>query len=213
VTEPTTRERDPAAKRARIAGVALDLFQSQGYAETTIDQIAEAANVGRRTVFHHFASKEAILFDHLMWQREAILERVAARPTSEPLLVSLHAVFRELAQRGFDRPMLEQIRAVLRTEPRLAVEQLSAGSFAWENKLLATLSESRGADYSALEIHAVTAMACGWFLAAVRVHLIQGRPTLLRCFDDVVATCIREGGVHLGPTNPPLCEQESRARR
>jgi AcrR family transcriptional regulator len=211
VTELTTRERDPVAKRARIAAAALDLFQSQGYAETTIDQIAEAANVGRRTVFHHFASKEAILFDHLMWQREVILERVEARPTSEPLLVSLHTVFRELAQRGFDRRMLEQIRAVLRTEPRLAVEQLSAGSFAWENKLLAKLHDKRGADYSALEIHAVTAMACGWFLAAVRVHLIEGRPSLLRCFDDVVATCVREGTVHLPPPEPR--QQESRLRR
>jgi len=41
-------------------------------------------------------------------------------------------------------------------------------------------------------------MACGWFLAAVRVHLIQGRPSLVKCFDEVVATCVRAGSVHFG---------------
>lgn len=197
----STRERDPAAKRARIADAALDLFQSQGYADTTIDQIAAAARVGRRTVFHHFPSKEAILFDHLVWQREVILERVTARPASEPLLVSLHTVLRELADHGFERRMLEQIRAVLRTEPQLAIDQLSAGSFAFENKLIARLQSQRRADYSPLEIHALTAMACGWFLAAVRVHLSQGRPSLVKCFDEIVATSVRAGSVHFGTSS------------
>jgi AcrR family transcriptional regulator len=200
VSEASTRERNPEAKRARIADAALSLFLNQGYTETTIDQIAEAAHVGRRTVFHHFPSKEAMLFDHLAGRRELILEKLRERPSSEPLLVSVHAVLRELAEHGYDPRMLAQIRAVLRTEPRLAVDQLSAGSFAFENKLVAMLQSQRGADHSRLEVHALAAMACGWFLAAVRVHLIQGRPSLVKCFDEVVATCVRAGAVHFGPS-------------
>jgi hypothetical protein len=35
-------------------------------------------------------------------------------------------------------------------------------------------------------------MAVGWFIAATHVYLIEGRPSLLDCFDEVVATCLRE---------------------
>src|SRR5205823_10495710 len=119
---PTTRprERNPAATRARIIEAALDLFRSRGYGETTIDDIAAAAAVGRRTVFQHFPNKAAILLDHFVARREEALEHLAARPVSEPPLVSLHAVIRELCEPGIDRRLLGQIRAVLDTEPQIA---------------------------------------------------------------------------------------------
>jgi AcrR family transcriptional regulator len=63
----------------------MDLFERQGYAATTVDAIAEAAGVGRRTFFHHFASKDAVVFpDH-----EHLVERVDAhlhaQPTDDPI--------------------------------------------------------------------------------------------------------------------------------
>src|SRR5207249_9331338 len=113
VAKSPTSERDPAATRARIAQAALELFEKRGYAETTIDQIAEAARVGRRTIFEHFPTKQAILFDHLVVRRDVALQRLTERPASEPPLVSLHAVVRDLCYEGYDRAFLSQIRAVL----------------------------------------------------------------------------------------------------
>ena len=75
----------------------LQLFVSQGYVETTIDEIAAVAGVGRRTVFRYFPTKEAILFDHLVARRELAVQQLLDRPTGEPVLASLHAVLRELA--------------------------------------------------------------------------------------------------------------------
>ena len=60
MAERTVRDRQARQTRARIAEAALGLFVSQGYAQTTIDQIAEAAGVSRRTVFHHFPAASAI---------------------------------------------------------------------------------------------------------------------------------------------------------
>lgn len=52
------RERKKARTRAAIQDAALDLFQRQGYHETTIGQIAEAAEVSQSTLFRYFSTKE-----------------------------------------------------------------------------------------------------------------------------------------------------------
>ncbi|WP_329490096.1 TetR family transcriptional regulator [Kitasatospora sp. NBC_01246] len=51
--------------RQDLATAAMELFASQGYEETTVDQIAAAAGVARRTFFRYFRSKEEAIFpDH-----------------------------------------------------------------------------------------------------------------------------------------------------
>jgi AcrR family transcriptional regulator len=178
------------ATRKRIAETALDLFQRQGYAETTFDQIAVAAAVGRRTIFRYFPTKEAILVDHLATSREVTLLRLQQRPVAEPLLVSLHTVLRDLAETGYDRRLLAQIRTVLTTQPQLARDELSVGTGQLERKLAEALQDRDGETRSSLEIKAMTLMATAWFTTAVHIYLVEGRPSLLACFDEVVATCL-----------------------
>jgi AcrR family transcriptional regulator len=48
----------------RIADVAMELFVTNGYEATTLDEIAAVAGISRRTFFHYFESKEAILLAH-----------------------------------------------------------------------------------------------------------------------------------------------------
>lgn len=187
-----TPQRNLVATRRRIAETALDLFQRQGYAETTIDQIASAAEVGRRTIFRHFPTKEAILLDHLAIRREVTLQRLQERPSTEPPLVSLHVVLRELADKGYDRRLLAQIRAILTTDPRLARDELSVGSLVFEKKLVEALQRREGEIRPPLDVHAVTFMAASWFVTAIHLFLVEGRRSLLECFDEVVATCARE---------------------
>ncbi|UGQ11769.1 TetR/AcrR family transcriptional regulator [Yinghuangia sp. ASG 101] len=191
MAQTPARERDPLAKRARIADAAFELFGSQGFAETTIDQIAAAARVGRRTVFHHFPSKEAVLFDHLVVRRDAAIRRLRERPSDEPPLISLHALFRESAERGYEDHLVARIRAVVATEPRLAHEQFSLGTREFEQSIVAVLKERPGPVHSALELHALTRMALGWFATAALVYFAEERPSLVGCFDEVVATCTR----------------------
>ncbi len=60
--KPGLRERKKQQTLARIANAALKLFAEQGYDETTLDEIADAADVSRRTIFAYYDSKEEILF-------------------------------------------------------------------------------------------------------------------------------------------------------
>ena len=191
MSEGTVRDQQARQTRARIAEAALGLFVSQGYAQTTIDQIAEVAGVSRRTVFHHFPAKESMLIDQFADRREMALRRLRERPASEPPLVSLHAVLRELCEQGYDRRVLAQIRAVLQSEPRLSGRQFSLGAGPFEKSVMATLSDRLGELRPSVEIRALTFMALGWFLSAVQAYLLEGRPSLVECFDEAVAGCLR----------------------
>jgi AcrR family transcriptional regulator len=195
--------------RSRIAEAALELFVTQGYAETTIDQIAQGAGVGRRTVFRHFSDKEAILFDHLAVRRDFALHRLQERPLSEPALVSLHAVLRELCEQGYDRQLLSQIRAVLAIEPRFATEQLSIGVRAFEDSLIATLQSRLSNRHSDVEVQALTEMAEGWFITAVRVFFKKGKRSLVEYFDEVVAACVQSSVQDLARLNLQLSAAKS----
>src|SRR5215207_8502479 len=63
------RERNKQKVTQRIITVAVELFKTQGYAQTTVDDIAAEADVSRRTLFNYFPSKEALL---LPWAREIL---------------------------------------------------------------------------------------------------------------------------------------------
>ena len=211
VAETPIRDRKTRETRARIAEAALELFASQGYAETTIDHIAGAAGVGRRTVFRHFPTKEAILFDHLVVRRDAALQLLGDRPPAEPPLVSLHAVLRELCVQGYDRRALAQIRAVLATDPQVAEEELTGGFRAFATNLLAVLQARPGEQRSLLELYALIVLALSWLETACGIYLKEGRTSLVECFDDTVAICLRAMTDDLapfvlgtsGPTTPP----------
>jgi AcrR family transcriptional regulator len=61
--------------RDRLVAVAFDLFDVRGFDETTVDDIARAAGVGRTTFFRHFGSKESVIFP----EHDDLLARIAGR--------------------------------------------------------------------------------------------------------------------------------------
>ena len=72
-----------------IVDAAFELFEERGYDETTVDDIAERAGVGRTTFFRHFGSKEAVIFpahDELLAQISARLK--AADPATRDIAVT-----------------------------------------------------------------------------------------------------------------------------
>ena len=199
MAETPIRDLKAQETRDRITETALQLFVRRGYAETTIDQIAEEAGVNRRTVFRHFATKEAILFDHIAVKRDFVIRRLQARPSSEPILVSLHAVLRELCEQGYERSLLNQIRTVLALEPRLAGGQLLFGFQTFEENIVATLEKREDKRYSSAAILALTEMVEGWFITAIRLYFKQGKRSLVQYFDETVAACVQSSVDDLVP--------------
>jgi AcrR family transcriptional regulator len=61
IQEAGRRERRRAETQQRILDAALQLFTTHGYLETTVEEITEAADVGKGTFFNYFPTKDALL--------------------------------------------------------------------------------------------------------------------------------------------------------
>ena len=99
---PAARRREPERKRARLLAAARSLFAERGYAATTTAQLAQEAGVAEGTVFHHFATKRALLeavageYGRGLAERMfAGVEATASEPAAEPMLRRAFAYVRE----------------------------------------------------------------------------------------------------------------------
>lgn len=94
-TEPMgLRERKKRRTRALIREHAMRLFADQGYSETTVDQIAAAADISPSTFFRYFPSKEqVVLVDDL---DPPMLAAIAAQPAGVPPLTACRRAFEEV---------------------------------------------------------------------------------------------------------------------
>jgi mycofactocin system transcriptional regulator len=72
--------------RGELETVALDLFAERGFDGTTVDDVAEAAGIGRRTFFRYFASKNDVVWGDFDAALAGLRERLAAVPPEVPLL-------------------------------------------------------------------------------------------------------------------------------
>ncbi|MEO6122671.1 MAG: TetR family transcriptional regulator [Ilumatobacteraceae bacterium] len=99
VDPPTAslRQRKKDATEKAIVDAAWGLFEARGYANTSINDIAEAANVAPRTFFRYFASKEAVAYPEFDEMTESIRTAFFTRPRDEPPLASLLASFDALS--------------------------------------------------------------------------------------------------------------------
>jgi AcrR family transcriptional regulator len=84
------RERKKAVTRQKIADAALRLFLARGYDAVGIRDVAAEADVAVTTLFSHFASKEALVFEQDEDFEQRLIRAVTDRAPHEPLIPTLH---------------------------------------------------------------------------------------------------------------------------
>ncbi|MES4905088.1 MULTISPECIES: TetR family transcriptional regulator [unclassified Streptomyces] len=87
--KPGLRERKKMRTRYAIISTAVTLFVECGYDETTVAEIAEAAEVAPRTFFRYFATKDEVALALITEVDEAIFPALEARPAEEPPVTAL----------------------------------------------------------------------------------------------------------------------------
>ncbi|MCJ2085343.1 TetR/AcrR family transcriptional regulator [Methylobacterium sp. E-005] len=139
------RTRKRLATRQAISDAATRLFMEHGFDQVTVDEIAEAADVGRMTVFNHFPHKEDMFFDREDEVREMVSAAIHGRDEGASPVTAL----RLLAHRCIEdrNPLLPLFGAPLRfVATALASEALKARarqmSSEFTNVLAAMLARS-----------------------------------------------------------------------
>jgi AcrR family transcriptional regulator len=89
------RERKKSRTHDELVAAATQLFATNGYEQTSIEQITEVVDVSPRTFFRHFASKEEVLFPKT-FPTEALLAAMAAQPDSSNDLQAIRDAYVQL---------------------------------------------------------------------------------------------------------------------
>src|SRR6202158_2748302 len=147
-TSPSDRrQRRSADIRERLFRAALDLFAQKGFTETTVEDITEAADVGKGTFFNYFPSKDHILLAFVEMQLGKL--RVAAdeaRTKNEPMQVFLRSLGARMTQEPIRNPSIIRIllQAFLSNSPvRESVIDLQARVIAVHTEMI-HLGQQRG---------------------------------------------------------------------
>lgn len=110
-------ERKRRAIRGELSGVALELLTDRDFESVTVDEIAAAAGVSRRTFFRYFASKEDVVFAFLDQWAMRLWEEIVARPPEEAPITAVHRALRQhiAAYQGTAERALALVRLVQQT--------------------------------------------------------------------------------------------------
>lgn len=200
---PGLRERKKLKTRLAIRDATYRLIREQGYEATTVERIAEAAEVSPSTVFRYFPTKEDIV---LTDESDPFLEtRLRERPADEPIVESLRVVLRQAVSSGSgsgagsgsgsgfaERSEVAMLRTRLMTEvPAVRSRMLESMSVTC-GVLCRIIAERTGRDAGDLEVRALsmgligalTETAAYW---AERGH-VDDLPALVDRTLDVLAT-------------------------
>jgi TetR/AcrR family transcriptional regulator, regulator of mycofactocin system len=179
--------------RAAIVDAALALFTEQGFTETTVDAIAERADVGRRTFFRYFPAKESVLFHDIDAQIQATLDSLAARPQDEPPFEALVAVLRESAGRfSADVDKRTLLAKVAHECDNLLVHHRAVIMRRLEEEITAEIARRSGVPAEDLAIGAAVAAILAAYGAAIRRWILQGANEPLQPLVETALSAARE---------------------
>lgn len=186
------RERKKIKTREAIRGATYALIEAQGYDATTIDQIADRAEVSPSTVFRYFPTKEDIVltdeFDAV------ILEEIRQRPAREPWPDTIRYVLRRAVQVG-----MEEDPAVSRLRTRLMVQVPAVRSRMMESMsvtghlLCRAVAERTGRDPGDLEVRVYAMSLIGGLMETTMYWAEHGHQEDLRDLIDRTLDVLEHG--------------------
>ena len=174
------RARKKLATETALLQAAIELFQTRGYDETTVQDITDAAGVSQRTFFRYFPTKDAVLLTELTRREADLRAMLSRRPDEEPGDLAL-AILLHLAGEVSD----EERSARTRTEAFAAVPSL-ADRFAGHHDRLSEIIAAHVAGSLGVEVDAdprpslVAHQVVACWTTAVHLWMVGGMEDDLR---------------------------------
>ncbi|WP_207840363.1 mycofactocin system transcriptional regulator [Williamsia soli] len=142
--------RRPSTTKSKITDAAIDLFTESGFDETSVDDVAAAAGIARRTLFRYYPSKNAIAWGDFDEHLQDMRRLLAELPTDMPMADALHTAL--LAFNEVPAEHREHHRRRMRL--LLGVPALQAHSMlmytGWRNVVAEFVASRTGSDPSGL---------------------------------------------------------------
>ena len=180
---PNRQTRKRLATRQRISDVATRLFFERGFDAVRVDEIAEAADVSRMTVFNHFSRKEDLFFDLDEEGREELLAAIGQRAegTSAVEALRLFAHFAVAHQRPYVRFFEGGSDRFMATIE--ASEALKARARAIRDELTETLTGALARSADRVLPDPVASLAAALLVATWAVALVEAHRAFERHLD------------------------------
>lgn len=178
--------RRPVTSRSEIEHIALEMFSDQGFEHTTVDDVAHAAGIGRRTFFRYFASKNDIAWGAFEEQLVRMRAVLAAQPSDLPALEGVRRAVLEFNHVEPDEQPWHRrrLRLILQTPALQAHSTLRYAS--WREVVAEYVAERRGEDASELVPQSVGHACLGVCIAAYERWLADDGSELADLLDEVL---------------------------
>ncbi|WP_170926402.1 TetR/AcrR family transcriptional regulator [Devosia lucknowensis] len=134
------REQKREETLKRITQCAMTLFAREGYEATTIDAVAAAAGISRRTFFHYFKSKDDILLSQQAGMGEQLIAALSAEPDAGSPWKTLASAMRRIAASYPVDELVAIDRMMMSIE---AVQQRKQASYIRDEKLIFAALQQR----------------------------------------------------------------------
>jgi len=139
------RERTRNMVRAELAQAALQLFVDQGFEATTVEQIAAATGLSRRSFHRYFSSKEDVFGQWFVEMGRQLAAALASRPAEERAWLALRRAFDDLVQGMSERPQSLLITRMILQTPALHATHLQKHAL-WRDTLADVLQDRLSED-------------------------------------------------------------------
>ena len=170
----------------------MRLFVEHGFEATTLDEIADAAEVSRRNLFHYYASKEEIVLSARADFPRLIADAVSQRPAEEPLLTMVENALIDMAKR-YESPQTRKLSRMIRDTPSLMAGERAKNEKV-ERALAKALADRKGLAESDTACRVTAATAMGILKLAVEAWLSGTDPSTEKHFKAAFADLRRIAG-------------------
>lgn len=196
----TLRERKKRRTREALLRAALELFTTQGYEQTTVDEIAEACEVSQRTFFRYFAGKEDAAFAVQDMTEARFVAAVRERPAHEaPMEAMRQAVLqgwdalRETVESAVPVELYLRMYCTIESTPALLAAHLRR-SAATEETIARLLAEREGVDVAADPRPRLAVAVFGGVMRVTERQWSTGDDFSLEAMRQLTATCLDQVG-------------------
>ncbi|MGC4946849.1 TetR family transcriptional regulator [Streptomyces sp. DT224] len=203
---PDRRGRKARRTRDALAGAAFELVLDRGLREVTVEEIAERADLDRRTFSRYFAGKEDAVLDSVRGDGDRINDALRARPAGEPPLTAYRRAVQDwlrdpVVPAWHRRPRIYELLVLAEREPTLyaAFHHIRVGAQA---DSVAIVADRLGTDpLSDLRPAVTVAAGAGALLAAQAAWVRGDRPDELPQLVDRAFEALA-GELLTGPAPP-----------